>query len=199
MVMPVPAAAFGGSPAAYFSPSFMKTMSIVFSVFLALEIVLSGIRFYVLDIWGGVIMILIAVFGAFVVHYQFDLQWTMMFGITIFFYGLIHLVMTIERAVLLWPDFPDVTAKEIKVLMRDWLLIVAPVVDWTLAALSFYIFRKSTSALFGGFSDEERQPLRGGFQRDRSGSAVMSGSNNQNGSSATSSFTPFSGQGRKLA
>lgn len=195
MVMPIPAAAFGGSPAAIFSPSFMKTMSIVFSVFLALEIVLSGIRFYVLDIWGGVIMILIAVFGAFVVRYQFDLQWTMMFGITIFFYGLIHLVMTIERAVLLWPDFPDVSAKEIRVLMRDWLLIVAPVVDWTLAALSFYIFRRSTSALFGGFSDEERQPLRG---RDRSGSAVMS-SNNQNASSATSSFTPFSGQGRKLA
>ena len=186
MVLPIPAAAFGGSPAAYFSTSFMRTMSIVFSVFLALEIVLSGIRFYVLDIWGGVIMILIAVFGVFVVRYQFDLQWTMMFGITIFFYGLIHLVMTIERTVLMWPNFPDVSGTDVRSGMRDWLLIVAPVIDWTLAGLSLYVFKKATASAFG--SDEERQPLRG-FSRQGSASVNPVPS---------SSFTPFSGQGRKL-
>jgi len=185
MVLPVPAAAFGGSPAAYLSASFMRTMSIVFSVFLALEIVLSGIRFYVLDIWGGVIMILIAVFGVFVVRYQFDLQWTMMFGITIFFYGLIHFVMAVEQTVLRWPDFPDRTGKDIRVIMRDWLLVVAPVVDWTLSGLSLFIFRKATGSAFG--SDEERQPLRG-FTRQSSSAAAA----------PASSFTPFSGQGRKL-
>lgn len=129
-------------------------------------------------------MSLITVFGAFVVKYEFDMQWTIMFGITLFFYGLIHFVMCIERMVLTWPGFPDITSKEPRVVVRDLMMIAAPIVDWTIVGLCYYVFKKATSSAFS--SDEERQPIRSSITRSDS---VRS---------AASSFTPFSGQGHKL-
>lgn len=154
------------------SESFVNKMSIIFALFLVVELGLSAARFYILDIWGGVIMTLISVFGGFVVKYKFDLQWTLMFGITIFFYGLIHFVMLLERGIINWGNFPDVSSS--KALVRDILFIAAPVIDWTLSGLCFYIFKSATSHLQS--TPAERQPLN-----------------------PTSAFTPFSGQGRKLA
>ena len=146
MVLPMPMVASAGS----LSQSFIKTMTIVFSIILGIELALSGVRFYVLDIWGGVIMTLITVFGAFVVKNRFEPQWTMMFAITLFFYGLVHFVMLLERMVVVWPSFPEVGAKDIRVLMRDIVLIAAPVIDWTLCGLSWYCFRQATSSAFTG-------------------------------------------------
>ena len=178
MVLPIPMSSAAGA----LPQSFVKTMTIVFSIILGIELGLSVARFYVLDIWGGVIMTLITVFGAFVVKNKFDPQWTMMFAITLFFYGLVHFVMLLERVVVVWPVFPDVHAKDIRILMRDIVLIAAPVIDWALCGLSWYCFRRATSAAYAGSTDEERQPLA------RSSSRLTA-----------SSFTPFSGEGRKLA
>ena len=184
MVFPVPAVAM--SSGASLPESTKKTMKIVFSVLLSIEIVLSGLRFYVFDIWGGVIITLIAIFGAFVVKYDFDLQWTLMFGITLFFYGLIHLVMCIERLVITYPLFPDIHNPSQRIVVRDMLLILAPAVDWTIVGLCYYVFKKSTSAIYSG-TDDERQPLRTNVINRQASTQ-----------SAGSSFTPFSGQGRKL-
>jgi hypothetical protein len=184
MVFPVPALAL--SSGASLPESTKKTMKIVFIVMLSIELVLSSLRFYVFDIWGGVIMTLIAIFGAFVVKYDFDLQWTLMFGITLFFYGLIHLVMCIERIVITYPLFPDLRNPSVRVVVRDILLMVAPAVDWTIVGLCYYVFKKSTAAYSG--TDEERQPLRSSLSFQRQGSVQ----------STSGSFTPFSGQGRKL-
>ena len=171
MVLPIPAIASSGS----LSVNFVKNMTIAFAIFLFLETGLSGIRFYVLDIWGGVIMTLISVFGFFVIRYNFDLQWTIMFGITIFFYGLIHFVMLLERGILNWGNFPDTTSGP-KELIRDILFIAAPVIDWTLSGLCMYTFKSATTNVY---NNSERQPL------------IPHPVNN--------TFTPFSGQGRKLA
>ena len=178
MVLPMPAVAMG--PASLPS-SFRTGMKIAFSVFLVCEVALSVLRFYVFDIWGGVMMSLISVFGFFVVKYDFDLQWTIMFGMTIFFYGLIHFVMMIEKMVMGWPSFPDIHAIEVRVIVRDFVFILAPVIDWTLTVLCYLVFRKTTYS--GGSTSEERQSLI-------RGSSIIN---------ASGSFTPFSGQGRKLA
>ena len=90
MVLPIPVAAMGGVS---IPSSLAKKMTWAFAILLSLELGTSGLRFYFLDIWGGVIMTLISIFGIFVVRYNFDIQWTIMFGVTIFFYGLIHFVI----------------------------------------------------------------------------------------------------------
>lgn len=171
MVLPIPTASLASS--ASLTTQFVQRMSIAFGLLLVVELGLSAARFYVLDIWGGVIMSLISVFGFFVVRFRFDLQWTIMFGITIFFYGLIHFVMLLEKAILSWGNFPETQAGP-RPLTRDILLIAAPVVDWALSSLCVYTFKSASSAIYS--TPDERQPL-----------------------AAASSFTPFSGQGRKLA
>jgi hypothetical protein len=178
MVLPIPVAAMGGVS---IPSSLARKMTWAFSILLALELATSGLRFYFLDIWGGVIMTLISIFGIFVVRYNFDLQWTVMFGVTIFFYGLIHFVMLLERMVALWPLFPGINNPDHKVLVKDIVFIVAPVVDWTLTVLCWIIFRSATV----GSVMEERQPLM------RSGTRSSVGIN-------SSTFVPFSGEGRKL-
>jgi hypothetical protein len=157
-------------------------MTWAFGFLLSLELATSGLRFYFLDIWGGVIMTLISVFGIFVVRYSFDLQWTVMFGVTIFFYGLIHFVMLLERMIGIWPAFPDISNPDHRVVIRDIVFIVAPVVDWTLSILCYIVFRSATSNAYSGGTFEERQPLAG-----RSANSTSS-----------STFVPFSGEGRKL-
>lgn len=159
--------------------SLVRKMSWIYGSLVFLELAMAVLRFYFLDIWGGVIMTLMSVFGALVVRYSFDLQWTVMFGVTIFFYGLVHFVMMLERIVAAWPVFPDMT--DVRLAMRDIVFIAAPIVDWTLAGLSYYIFKSATSASYMVGSADERRPL------NRSSSVATSGS-----------FVPFSGEGRKL-
>ena len=178
MVLPIPVAAMGGVS---IPSSLARKMTWAFAILLTLELGTSGLRFYFLDIWGGVIMTLISIFGIFVFRYAFDLQWTVMFGVTIFFYGLIHFVMLLERMVGTWPLFPDLKNPDHRVLMKDIVFIVAPVVDWTLAVLCWVVFRSATV----GSSIAERQPL------------VRSGTRSSVATSA-SNFVPFSGEGRKL-
>ena len=80
-----------------------------------------------------------------------------------------------------WPDFPDVTNNNPRIVVRDISLIVAPILDWTIVGCCYYVFKRSIGGSYG--SPEEQQPLRQDSIR----------------SSVGSSFTPFSGQGRKLA
>jgi hypothetical protein len=183
MVLPIPMAAVGGSVSV--PPSLVSKMNWIFGALLGCELATSGLRFYFLDIWGGVIMTLISIFGIFVMRYKFDLQWVVMFGVTIFFYGLIHFVMMLERMVMVWPSFPDLEAPDKRIIIRDIVFMVSPVIDWTLTGLCWYMFRSATSYAFGGTA-EERQPLA---------------RSNTRSSATTSStgFVPFSGEGHKLA
>jgi hypothetical protein len=178
MVLPLPVAMMGAPMV--LPSSLVRTMTFVYGSFIALELAMAVLRFYFLDIWGGVIMTLLSIFGAFVIRYSFDLQWTVMFGMTIFFYGLIHFVMLLERMVAVWPHFPDLS--DTRLGMRDIVFIVSPIVDWTLTGLSYYMFRSATSVYMVG-TPEERRPLTRSATR----------------SSGTDSFVPFSGEGRKLA
>ena len=182
MVLPIPTAAI--SVGASVPTSTVSSIKWIFIFGLILEFVLAGARFYILDIWGGVIMTLISVFGCFLFKYEFDLQWTVMFGITIFFYGLIHFVMLLERVIINWGDFPA-PISEIKSLVKDIVFITAPIVDWSLMGICIFAFRKATTS-YSGSSAAEREPLNG------------SGGSISNYSRTSSTFTPFAGQGRKL-
>jgi hypothetical protein len=147
-------------------------------------------------------MTLIGVFGIFVMKYGFELQWIVMFGITIFFYGLIHFVMMLERIIIGGTDF--LSTIDNRSFIRDIVFIAAPVVDWTLMALCIYMYKKM---MHGGGEQtngnwEERRPLTGGGQVIAGGPPAAAPS--RQGSSAgnfsrSSSFTPFSGTGRRLA
>lgn len=185
MVIPIPASAMASG--ASVPSSLVSSMRWIFGAGLVIELILAGTRFYIIDIWGGVIMTLISVFGGFLVKYDFDLQWTVMFGITIFFYGLIHFVMFLERMILNWGAFPAAySADNPRAMVKDIVFIASPIIDWTLAALCAYVFRKS---VYGWAESEERRPIlsRAGTTR----SSVLS-------SNGSSSFTPFSGHGHKL-
>jgi hypothetical protein len=181
MVIPLPMASVGGSVSV--PRALVSKMNWMFGSLLACELATAGLRFYFLDIWGGVIMTLISVFGVFVVKYKFDLQWVVMFGVTIFFYGLIHFVMLLERLILVWPTFPDLQSPDKRIVIRDIVLMVSPVVDWTLTGLCWYMFRSATTYAYAG-SVEERQPLA---------------RSNTRSSTTSSGFVPFSGEGHKLA
>ena len=172
-------AAVGGSLSV--PPSVARKMYWAFGILLAAELATSALRFYFLDIWGGVIMTLISVFGILVVRYSFDLQWVVMFGVTIFFYGLIHFVMLLERLVVVWPAFPDLASPEKRVAIRDIVFIAAPIIDWTLTGLCWFVFKSATNNAFMGSSAEERQPLA------------------RSSTTSTSGFVPFSGEGHKLS
>ena len=188
--------AFGGVRPTL-SPTTAKTMYWIFGVLVGMEFGLCGLRFYFLDIWGGVIMSLIGIFGIFVMRYNFDLQWVVMFGITIFFYGLIHFVMMLERVIIGYGDFLS-TSGDPRFFVRDLVFIAAPIVDWGLMGLCIYMYRKmmyGDDSAMGTY--EEQRPLT-------TGSVVSSGGNGigrQNSSTlsrSNSSFTPFSGTGRRL-
>ena len=174
MVLPIPISAMsaGASVPVYT----VRTLTWIFFFGLGLEFALAGARFYIIDIWGGVIMTLISIFGCLLIRYEFDLQWTVMFGITIFFYGLIHFVMLLERLIINWGDFPATSGA--RAIVKDAVFIAAPIVDWFLMGLCLYAYKKATTNAYIGNADE-REPLT---------SSVRS-----------STFTPFSGQGRKLA
>jgi len=201
MVLPVPMNGFaGGRPV--LPTSIEKTMYWLFGIFIGLEFGLCALRFYFVDIWGGVIMTLIGVFGIFVMKYAFDIQWVVMFGITIFFYGLIHFVMMLERVIIGYADF--LAIEDARSLIRDIVFIAAPVVDWTLMGLCIYMYRKmATGGESAASSWDERRPLNGGGAIPSGGSigSTTSGITRQGSStfSRQSSFTPFSGTGRKLA
>jgi hypothetical protein len=181
-MIPIPASAMASG--ASVPRPLVATMTWTFSILLGLELALAATRFYILDIWGGVIMTLISVFGIFLVRYEFDLQWVVMFGITIFFYGLIHFVMLLERMILNWGSFPSAyDAANPRMMVKDIVFIASPIVDWTLTALCAYVFRKSVYTSYS--MSNERQPILG----SRTNSTLSGGS----------SFTPFSGQGHKLA
>ena len=177
----------------------------VFGVLIGFEFGLCGLRFYFLDIWGGVIMSLIGIFGIFVMRYNFDLQWVVMFGITIFFYGLIHFVMMLERLVIGYGDFLS-TSGDPRLFVRELVFIAAPIVDWGLMGLCIYMYRKlmyGDESSVGGTYEEQR-PLTGGSALGGGGSLISSGGTGSIGrqnsaiSRSNSSFTPFSGTGRRL-
>jgi hypothetical protein len=169
----------------------------VFGILIGLEFGLCGLRFYFLDIWGGVIMTLIGIFGGFVMKYGFELQWIVMFGITIFFYGLIHFVMMLERVIIGGSDFLSASS-DTRSLIRDIVFIAAPIIDWTLMGLCIYMYRKM---MYPVGDWEETRPLNGGSSGGASivGGVVSNPSRQGSNFSRSSSFTPFSGTGRKLA
>ena len=150
-------------------------------------------------------MSLIGIFGIFVMRYNFDLQWVVMFGITIFFYGLIHFVMMLERVIIGYGDFLS-TSGDPRFFVRDLVFIAAPIVDWGLMGLCIYMYRKmmyGDDSAMGTY--EEQRPLTGTVGRASLGGSVVSSGGNgigrQNSSTisrSNSSFTPFSGTGRRL-
>jgi hypothetical protein len=181
------------------SPTTAKTMYWFFGILIGIEFGLCGLRFYFLDIWGGVIMSLIGIFGIFVIRYNFDLQWVVMFGITIFFYGLIHFVMMLERIVIGYGDFLS-TSGDPRLFVRDLVFVAAPIVDWGLMGLCIYMYRKMMYGDDVGATYEEQRPLTGagGGSIVSSGSLVGRTSTTGTISRSNSTFTPFSGTGRRL-
>ena len=181
------------------SPTTAKTMYWFFGILIGIEFGLCGLRFYFLDIWGGVIMSLIGIFGIFVIRYNFDLQWVVMFGITIFFYGLIHFVMMLERIVIGYGDFFS-TSGDPRLFVRDLVFVAAPIVDWGLMGLCIYMYRKMMYGDDVGATYEEQRPLTGagGGSIVSSGSLVGRTSTTGTISRSNSTFTPFSGTGRRL-
>ena len=198
MVLPVPMGGFGGVRPTLSSAT-AKTMYWIFGVLIGFEFGLCGLRFYFLDIWGGVIMSLIGIFGIFVMRYNFDLQWVVMFGITIFFYGLIHFVMMLERVVIGYGDFLS-TSGDPRLFVRDLVFLAAPIVDWGLMGLCIYMYRKMMYGEDSGTYEEQRPLTSGGGGAGSviSGPGSIGRQNSSTISRSNSSFTPFSGTGRRL-
>ena len=195
MVLPVPMGGGFGGVRPTLSPTTAKTMYWFFGILIGFEFGLCGLRFYFLDIWGGVIMTLIGVFGIFVMRYTFDLQWVVMFGITIFFYGLIHFVMMLERILIGYGgDFLS-TSGDPRMFVRDLVFIAAPIVDWGLMGLCIFMYRKMMYGDDLSATYAEQQPLTA----TTAGASLPIGRQNSvTISRSNSSFTPFSGTGRRL-
>ncbi len=185
MVIPIPASAMASG--ASVPLSLVSPMRWIFGSVLVLEVLLAAARLYMVDIAGGLILLLVAGFGGFVVKYDFDLQWTIMFGITMCINGVFNFAKLLEILIVNWGNFPaPFSSDNPRAFVGEIIVIMAPVLDWTLAGLCAYIYRKSVYSTTNYSVVEERRPI---LTRAGTGFSSVGGS---------SAFTPFSGQGHKL-
>ena len=77
-------------------PDFFYYMKIAFSILLLFQLVIAGCRFYLIDILGGVVLTLTAVFGIFVVRFDFLLTWLFPYAMICTVNGLFGSVLIIE-------------------------------------------------------------------------------------------------------
>lgn len=137
-----------------------------FGLVLILQMSLSVLHFMIGDIWGGLMMILVSVFGFQVYRDNMEFMWAMCYGLIITMetvFDLIHLAIRVAQV-------PEPFFEKYYIL--DIILIVAPILSmiqaWMMYRVYTSFFQQENETLianersFSGRTATASQPPRGG-------------------------------------
>eukprot|EP00929_Paragymnodinium_shiwhaense_P112684 TRINITY_DN80950_c0_g1_i1.p2 TRINITY_DN80950_c0_g1~~TRINITY_DN80950_c0_g1_i1.p2 ORF type:complete len:185 (+),score=41.11 TRINITY_DN80950_c0_g1_i1:90-644(+) len=169
---------------------FALKMKPVFVGLLVMQFILIGARFFIMDMWGAMLTMLVLITGTFVLTGQggLDTTFCMYYCFMCLVNGVFDVILCVERWVHV-KYMPFSRQAPVMYNVASFVFLLSPIVEITAAMVA--------AAIYLDAQEEEARAMRAYYAFDY-GAVLRSGGMEPGGRSDRSGFVPFQGRCEKL-